>query len=128
MKTLHRVLMTGMLAALLAVGVGAVNPSLVTAEAQHGQAGHHAMTTDAEAHFGQLAERLELTPEQRDSLRGTFDEAFAVMQEMHRLHGVIEAGLTSDQNTKFMDMMHEMMGGSMSHESMGQPLHDGGHN
>ncbi len=115
MKTLHRALMTGMLTAVLALAVGAMHPGSLVAEAQHGH-GQHGTADDPQAHFDELAKHLELTADQREAITAPFTQAFAAMQELHRLHGVIAAELTPDQQQKLAKMMHEAMGNSMSAE------------
>jgi hypothetical protein len=65
---------------------------------------------DPEAHFHALAEHLELTPEQQQTLAEPFNEAFAAMQRLHQLHGEIAAELTDEQQAALAEMVHEMMG------------------
>ena len=57
MRTHHRAMMTVLLAAVFAVGVG---------EAQHGH------SSDPPDHFTAIAERLELTAAQRETLEEPF--------------------------------------------------------
>ena len=108
MRTLHRTMMIVMLAAILAVGVGAVPSWSFTAEAQHGHA------AEPKTHFDEIAERLELTAAQRETLAEPFHEAMAAMQELHRLHDVIARDLTDEQKNKLAQMIHDVMGGSAS--------------
>lgn len=89
---------------------------LAGALAQHGHGQGHGDAMDPEAHFDKVASHLELTDAQRDKLREPFHEAFAAMQELHRLHGVIAAELTDDQKHALAQMIHEAMSGG-----------DGGH-
>jgi len=86
---------------------------------QHGQM-QAGQADDPEAHFAKFVEHLELTDTQRDALAGPFQEAFAAMQELHRLHGVIAAELSDEQKEKVAQMMHQAMGGGMhmEHEGM----------
>ena len=70
MRTLHLIMMTVLLAAVLAVGVG---------EAQHGH------SADPQDHFTVVVERLDLTAAQRETLEEPFSEMMAAMQELHRL-------------------------------------------
>ena len=121
MRTLHRAMMTVMLTAVLAVAVGAMHPWTLTAEAQHGEA------ADPRAHLDAVAERLELTDVQRETLEKPFHEAFAAMQELHRLHDVIAAELTDGQKEKLAHMIHEALGGSLSEQQHGQRHHGDGH-
>ena len=104
MRTLHRAMMTVMLAAILAVGVG---------EAQHGH------STDPQDHFTDIAERLDLTAAQRETLEEPFHEAMAAISELHRLHDVIARDLTDEQNNKLAQMIHDVMGGSASKHGQG---------
>ena len=121
MRILGRAIMTMMLAAVVALAVGVHQPWSLTAEAQHGQ------TDDPEAHFNQIAERLELTAAQRETLAEPFREAFAAMQQLHRLHDVIAADLTDGQKDKLARMIHEALGGSSDSEGHGQRHHGGHH-
>lgn len=89
MKTLHTVLLSTMLVAVLALAVGAFQPWGLAAEALHGSAQH-------------------------ESLTEPFHAAFAAMQELHRLHDVIAAELTESQQHHLARMTHEMMCGGMS--------------
>ncbi len=104
MRTLHRAMMTVMLAAIFAVGVG---------EAQHGH------SADSSDHFTAIAEGLDLTAAQRETLEEPFREMMATMQELHRLHGVIARDLTEEQKNKFAQMFHDAMEGSASKPGQG---------
>ena len=114
MQTLHRALMGLTLAAVLAAGLGTVGIFGQAAVAQHGQ---HDQQGQAD---------------QRETLAGPLREAFAAMQELHRLHGVIAAELTEEQQAKMNEMVHGMMGAGMAgdhavtHDNDGEH-HDGGH-
>ena len=119
MRILGRTIMTVMLAAVVALAVGVHQPWSLTAEAQHGQ------TDDPEAHFNNIAERLELTAAQRETLAEPFREMFAAMQQLHRLHDVIAADLSDEQKAKLARMIHEALDGSMPHEGHGK-RHQGG--
>ena len=125
MRTLQHAMMTLMLAAVPAVAVGAMQPWSLAAEAQHGQAAdtQHGHAADPQAHFDEVAGRLELTAAQREALAEPFDEAFAAMQELHRLHDVIAAELTDGQKEKLAQMIHEMLGASFSAQQHGQRHH-----
>ena len=104
MRILHRTMMTAMLAAVLAVGVG---------EAQHGH------SADAPDHFTAIAERLELTAAQRETLEEPFREMMAAIQELHRTHDVIALELTDEQKTTFAQMFDEAMKGSAARNRKG---------
>ncbi len=104
MRTHRRAMMTVMLAAILAVGVG---------EAQHGH------SADPQDHFTDIAERLDLTAAQRETLEEPFREAMAAMRELHRLHDVIARDLTDEQKNKLAQMIHHAMGGSASKHGQG---------
>ncbi len=104
MRTLHRAMMTVMLAAILEVGVG---------EAQHGH------SADPQDHFTDIAERLDLTAAQRETLEEPFREMMATMQELHRLHGVIARDLTEEQKNKFAQMFDDAMEGSAAKSRQG---------
>ena len=97
MRTQHRAMMTVLLAAVFAVGVG---------EAQHGH------SADPPDHFAAIAGRLELTATQRETLEEPFREMMAAMQELHRTHDVIARDLTDEQKKKFAQMFHDAMEGS----------------
>ncbi len=121
MRKLHQAIMTVMLAAVVALAVGALQPRSLTAEAQHGQTG------DPEAHFNTIAERLELTAAHRETLAEPFSEMFAAMQQLHRLHEVIAADLTDEQTDKLARMIHEALDRSSVSEGHGQRHHGGFH-
>ena len=121
MRKMPRAIMAAMLAVVVAFAVGALQPWSLTAEAQHGQA------DDPQAHFNQIAERLELTVAQRETLAKPFSEAFAAMQQLHRLHDVIAADLSDEQKAKLARMIHEALDGSMPHEGHGKRHHSGAH-
>ncbi|TDI45422.1 MAG: hypothetical protein E2P02_07325 [Acidobacteria bacterium] len=104
MRILHRTMMTAMLTAVLAVGV---------AEAQHGH------SADPPDHFTAIAERLELTAAQRETLEEPFREMMAAMQELHRTHDVIARDLTDEQKTKFAQMFQDAMEGSAAKNRTG---------
>ena len=104
MRTLHRAMMTVMLAAIFAVGVG---------EAQHGH------SADPPDHFTAIAEGLELTAAQRETLEEPFREMMATMQELHRLYGVIARDLTEEQKNKFAQMFDDAMEGSAAKSRQG---------
>ena len=110
--------MTVILASVLALAVGTVQPWSLTAAAQHGQG------DDQQAHFNAIAERLELTVAQQETLAEPFLEAFEAMQQLHRLHDVIAAHLTEDQKDSLAQMIHDALGGRSSHEPHGQGHHD----
>ncbi len=97
MRRHHRAMMTVLLAAVFAVGVG---------EAQHGH------SADPPDHFTAIAERLELTAAQRETLEEPFRKMMAAMQELHRTHDVIALDLTDEQKTTFAQMFDEAMKGS----------------
>ncbi len=117
MKTLHYAMMTVMLTAVLAVAVGAMYPWTPAAGAQQGEA------ADPRAHIDKVAERLELTDAQRETLEKPFHEVFAAMQELHRLHDVIAAELTDGQMAKLALMIHEGLGELVSNQQHGQRHH-----
>ncbi len=126
MKALHHALMGIALVAVLAISVGAIHPWISAAEAQHGDAAErqHGHAAEAQDHFHELTAQLELTTEQQHSLAGPFEEAFAAMQELHRLHEVITDELTDKQTEKFAQMIHEMLGASFAEQQHG---HDAPH-
>ena len=96
MGILHRTMMTVMLAAVAAVGVG---------EAQHGH------SADPQDHFTVIADRLDLTSAQRETLEEPFREMMAAMQELHRAHDVIARDLTDEQKTEFAQMFRDALRG-----------------
>lgn len=131
MKTLHKAMMGMMLIGALTVSLGMVNPTLLPAwaqhaqhgeaqhpehgEAQHGQHGQHGEmqhhdTSDAREHFHVLAEQLELSEDQMHALAEPFHEAFAAMQQLHSFHAVMVEHLSDEQQAKFAEMIHEMLG------------------
>lgn len=116
MRTLHRALIAVALTAVVVAGLGALEPWNHAALAQHGQPQHEG-AGDSQDHFDVVATRLELTSDQRQALAGTFEEAMAAMQELHRLHDVIAAQLNDGQKEKLAELMHEAMGGSTTHQS-----------
>ena len=108
MKTRRQVMMTGMATtAALAAGVGSLYSSSPTLGAQHGH-------SDPQAHFDKVAERLSLTASQREKLAQPFHQAFAAMEELHRLHEVIAAELTEEQKGQLREMIHTMLSHSPS--------------
>ena len=124
MRALHRTMMSVTLAALLVFAVGAIHP-WSAALAQHGhesatQHGHEGTTqhgdaaqheaTSPEEHFHAVLEHLELTEAQQEVLAEPLHDAFAAMQELHRLHEVIVAELTEEQQKTLAEMVHSMMG------------------
>ncbi|HXV63621.1 MAG TPA: hypothetical protein VEK15_23170 [Vicinamibacteria bacterium] len=108
MKTRRQVMMTGMATTALAVGVGSLHSLGLTAEAQQGH------MSDPQAHFDKIAERLALTASQRESLAQPFHQAFAAMEELHRLHDVIAAELSEEQKGQLREMIHAMLSHSPS--------------
>ena len=121
MRTLHQVMMGVTLVALLAVSVAFIQPLAVAAVPQHGQVGQHGDAGGAgrelgtpEEMFAMFSTHLELTDEQRHAVAEPFAEGFAAMQELHRLHEVIAAELTEEQQETFTGMIHEMMAGPPS--------------
>ena len=121
MRKLHRTLMIILPAAVLAVGAVVVQPWGFAAHAQHGE------FDDPQAHFEEIAQRLELSTAQRDTLSDAFYQAFSLMEEFHRLHEEIAAELTTEQQQKLGHMMHEAMGGSVLHQRHGESHHRGIH-
>ncbi|HSF15776.1 MAG TPA: hypothetical protein VLK65_09490 [Vicinamibacteria bacterium] len=107
MKTRRQVMMTGMATAALAAGVGSLQASSLVLGPQHGH-------SDPEAHFDKVAERLSLTTAQREKLVQPFHQAFAAMEELHRLHEVIAAELTEEQKGQLREMIHTMLSHSPS--------------
>ncbi|NKB87260.1 MAG: hypothetical protein GKS06_03445 [Acidobacteria bacterium] len=124
-RAFHRALMGGLLLAVLATGVGVMQPWAGTASAQHG--GDH-QTTPAE-HYTAIAGYLELNEEQEDFLRGPVMNALQKMEELGQLHAVIAAELSEDQKTKFAGIvkgtLEASLGGGAGHD--GEAHHDGGH-
>lgn len=100
-------------AALAAVSGGAV-------AVQHG---HGSVTP--EEHYQVIVDRLGLSPEQRETLAGPFQEAFDALEELHRLHDVIAAQLNEDQKKALAEMIHGMLGGAPSAHEHGDPHGDG---
>ncbi len=120
MKTLHSALMVVMSCAVLVVAVGLMPPWSLIAEAQHGEA------DDPQAHFEVVAKHLDLTADQQEAIGPSFHQAFAAMQELHRLHETIAAELTHEQRQKLAQMIHDAFSGSMSQEGHGQRHHGQG--
>jgi len=118
MQTPHRATMIVMASAVLAAALGVMQPWNVAAEAQHG--GHAA---DPQAHFDELARQLELTAAQQEALAGPFQEAFAVMQELHRLHDAIAAELSDEQTHKLAEMIHGMFAAGFAGQHHGDDRH-----
>ena len=120
MRALHRAMTSVTLAALLVFAVGAIHP-WSPALAPHGhegttQHGHDGAAqheaTSPEDHFHAMLEHLELTEAQHEVLAAPFKEVFAAMQELHRLHEVIVAELTEEQQETLAEMVHSMLGAS----------------
>lgn len=116
MRAFHRALMGATLAALLVFTVGAIHPwgaALAghegTTQHGHGDAAQHE-ATGPEDHFHAMLGHLELTEAQQEVLAEPLREAFAAMQELHRLHEVIVAELTEEQQKALAEMVHSMMG------------------
>lgn len=120
MRTLHFAMMGVMSVAVLAVALGATHFLPLTAEAQHGHG------AEPQSHFEAVAGMLELTADQRQALAAPFQEAFAAMQELHRLHDAIAAQLTDAQRDKLREMVHERMGEAFSTHAHHMSDHDGG--
>ena len=113
MRTLHRAMMGVMAVAILAAAVGVMHPWARSAEAQHGDSRQHGQAEDPQAHFAAMADMLSLTETQRATLSDPFMEAFAAMEDLHRLHEVIVGELTAEQTQTFADMVHQAMAGAM---------------
>ncbi len=115
MRMIHRALMGGAIATGLVFAVGAIHPGHAVL-AQHGNAQHGhdgAMQHEAaslEEHFHAMIEHLELTEAQHTTLAEPLHDAYAAMQELHRLHDVIAAELTEEQQKRLAEMVHSMMG------------------
>ena len=134
MRTLHRAMMGVTLAALLLFAVGAIHP-WSPALAQHGhegatQHGHDGAAqheaTSPQDHFHAMLEHLELTEAQHEVLAEPFQEAFAAMQELHRLHEVIVAELTEEQQKTLAEMVHSMLGAAPTdRHGEGEEAHGG---
>ncbi|HEX9701075.1 MAG TPA: hypothetical protein VGD06_16605 [Acidobacteriota bacterium] len=134
MQTPHRATMIVMASAVLAAALGVMQPWNVAAEAQHG--GHagavqhgpdaavqHGHAADPQAHFDELARQLELTAAQQEALAGPFQEAFAAMQELHRLHDAIAAELSDEQTHKLAEMIHGMFAAGFAGQHHGDDRH-----
>jgi hypothetical protein len=117
MQAPHRATMIVMASAVLAAALGVMQPWNVAAEAQHGHA------ADPQAHFDELARQLELTAAQQEALAGPFQEAFAVMQELHRLHDAIAAELSDEQTHKLAEMIHGMFAAGFAGQHHGDDRH-----
>ncbi len=129
MQTLHRALMGIALAAVVAAGLGTAGFYGHAALAQHGQHGQNQADSGAAGlaeHFHRMLDELALTSEQREKLAEPLGQAFAAMQELHRLHGVIAAELDEEQVAKLNEMVHGMMGAGMASDDHDAEPH-GGH-
>ena len=116
MKNLHRAMMGVTFVAVLAVSVAMIQPWALAEVPQHGHGAEaqHGEAASAEDHFSVFAAQLELSAEQQHALAEPFSEAFAAMQQLHHLHEVIAEQLTDGQQEKFGELVHEMLGASMS--------------
>jgi hypothetical protein len=150
MQAPHRTTIIVMASAVLAAALGVMQPWNVAANTQHGgqsdavqhahaagvqhghaaaaQHGHpaavqHGHAADPEAHFDELAAQLELTAAQQEALAGPFQEAFAAMQELHRLHDAIAAELTDEQMHKLAEMIHGMFAAGLAGQHHGDDRH-----
>lgn len=102
--------MNSFVRALFYAGIAAAVSSLaLLSSASEPQ--HHGHGSGDVSHFERVSERLELTEAQRQTLRGPFEDAFDTLQELHRLHEVIDAELTDSQKKELAGMVHEMLGG-----------------
>jgi hypothetical protein len=130
-RNLHRVLMGGLLIATLAVAVGVLQPTSLTAQAQdHGhQAGEPA------EHFAMIADMLELDEAQKEELLDPMTRVIANLDELAQLHGLVAAQLTDTQKEQFTGMLiqtvTERLGAAMPHHGSGHQgsanEHDGHH-
>jgi flagellar motility protein MotE (MotC chaperone) len=126
MKSQHHTLMGIGLVAVLAICVVTTQPWAAVAgtqdsrvgEAQHSHAteAQHSHAGEAQDHFHALVEQLDLNEDQQHALSEPFHEAFAAMQKLHELHGVIAAKLTEEQRGKLAEMIHEMLGGAAAEQ------------
>jgi hypothetical protein len=110
MKTLHRAMMGVLMTGVLALGFGTFGPWAGVLEAQHGEPAQHGHADSPMPPFEHVADALELTAAQRESLEQPFAEAVAAMQQLHHQHEVIAAQLTDAQKEKFATLVHQMMG------------------
>jgi hypothetical protein len=145
MKTLHNTLLGIGLVAVFAIAVVSIQPLIAVAEAQHTPTaeardsrpaaaqhphdgdGQHGQASEAAEHFHALVDQLALSEQQQHALAEPFQEAFAAMQKLHRLHDVIAEELTSEQREKLAAMIHEMLGASFREQMQGDDAPHGGH-
>lgn len=126
MRTLHRAMMGVMMVAILAAAAGVIQPWTQTADAQHG--GQHdaaVAAMDPQEMFEAWATELELSATQREALTAPFNDGFAALGKLHRLHSVILYELNDVQKEEFGHMLHQMMGGMSGQTGRHQ---GGGHN
>jgi len=116
MKQLHYTMMGVMLVAVLTMALGVTQPWIESAEAQHGDAAEaqHGHGAGVQEQFDAFAAHLGLSAEQEESISAPFHEGFNALQNLHRLHGMIAAELTDEQQGQFAEMLHEMMGASFA--------------
>lgn len=101
MQRWHQVLVMTTVVAVGIVGLLLGNGAIA---AQHG----HAQAQDS--HFAEIAERLELSADQRETLTEPFHEAFAAFEQLHRLHDVIASELTEEQKSKLSALIRDAVG------------------
>ena len=118
MKTVHQALMGITLVGALAVSLGFVLPhghGALHAEAQHGSAqGQHGHAMSIQDQFEAFATHLELTEEQKEAVAAPFQEGMMALENLHRLHSMIAAELTEEQQHQFAEMVHGMVGASFT--------------
>lgn len=108
MKQLHYAMMGVMLVAVLALALGVTQPLMNVAEAQHGHG------AGVQEQFDTFATHLELSAEQKEAISAPFHEGFNALQNLHRLHGMIDDELSEAQQEQFATMLHEMLGASFA--------------
>jgi hypothetical protein len=111
MKNLHNAMRGIALAAVLAVSLGFAYPSTPVAEAQHG----HGMGMQEQ--FDAFSSHLELTDHQIEAVAAPFQEGLAALENLHRLHGLIMAELSEEQQQQYTEMVQDMVGSSFTGQS-----------
>ncbi len=114
MKSLHHAMMGVALLAVLTVALGITQPWTPAAQAQHG----HGLSTEEQ--FDAFATHLGLTDEQRELVAAPFREGLGALQNLQRLHGLIVAELTEEQQDQFVGLIHQMVGTSFNGQGHGR--------
>lgn len=117
-RTLHFAMMGVTLAAVVALGLGLMQPWESTATAQHGQPQHgDSSAPDPMEHFHAMAEHLGLSDVQREVVTEPFMELFDAMNDLAAAHGAIKAELNDVQKPQFTQMIEGVVKATLSQGS-----------